>query len=92
MLRLLLTTLSFRVSLLFHWGSDRLRYLFLFIFKANFNRGLFSDHSIVEEEDEGEEYDDVDEDLKAQILGRNEAEQEEQTAAEEGIDWSTFWW
>ena len=44
------------------------------------------DHSIAEEEYEGEDYDDVDEDLKAQILGRNEAEQEEQTTAEEGTD------
>jgi len=46
---------------------------------------LYSDHSITEEED-GEEYDDVDEDLKAQILGRNEAEQEKETTAEEGSD------
>jgi len=40
----------------------------------------------VEEEYEGEDYDDVDEDLKAQILGRNETEQEEQTTTEEGND------
>ena len=57
-----------------------------FYFKANFHLGLFSDHSIAEEEDEGEEYDDVDDDLKAQILGRNEAEQEKETTAEEGND------
>lgn len=54
--------------------------------KATFHHGLFSDHSIVEEDDEGEEYDDVDDDLKAQILNRNEAEQEKQTTAEEGSD------
>jgi len=47
---------------------------------------LYSDHSVTPEEDDGEEYDDVDEDLKAQILGRNEAEQEKETAAEEGSD------
>ena len=55
-----------------------------YFFKANFHLGLCLDHSIAEEEYEGEDYDDVDEDLKAQILGRNEAEQEEQTTAEEG--------
>lgn len=53
--------------------------------------GLFSDHSIAEEEDEGEEYDDVDDDLKAQILSRNEAEQEKQTATEEGSNSSSFY-
>lgn len=57
-----------------------------YFFKAYFHLGLCLDHSIVEEEYEGEDYDDVDEDLKAQILGRNEAEQEEQTTAEEGND------
>ena len=58
----------------------------LFHFKANFHLAFFSDHSIAEEEDEGEEYDDVDEDLKAQILGRSEAEQEKETTDEEGSD------
>lgn len=53
--------------------------------------GLFLDHSIAEEEDEGEEYDDVDDDLKAQILSRNEAEQEKQTATEEGSNSSSFY-
>ena len=43
-----------------------------------------SDNSIAEENDEGEEYDDVDEDLKAQILSRNEVEQEKESAVEEG--------
>ena len=41
-------------------------------------------HTIAEEEDE--EYDDVGEELKAQILSRNEAEQENETTAEEGSD------
>lgn len=58
----------------------------LFYFKANSHLGLCPDHSIAEEE--GEEYDDVDEDLKAQILSRNEAEQEKETTAEEGSDMS----
>ena len=57
-----------------------------FVLKLIFNLGLCPDHSIVEEE--GEEYDDVDEDLKAQILSRNEAEQEKETTAEEGSDMS----
>ena len=64
-----------------------LRYLFFkFYFKANFHLGSCPDHSIAEEEYEGEEYDDVDEDLKAQILSRSEAEQEKDTTVEEGSD------
>ena len=62
-------------------GYLRYRYLF---FNFNFHLGLCPDHSIAEEEYEGEEYDDVDEDLKAQILSRNEAEQEKETTVEEG--------
>ena len=76
----------------FYWpwkAQLDLRYLFFFVYfvlKLIFNLGLCPDHSIVEEE--GEEYDDVDEDLKAQILSRNEAEQEKETTAEEGSDMS----
>ena len=43
---------------------------------------MFSDHSIVE--DDGEEYDDLGEDFKAQILNRDvQAEQEQSTTQEE---------
>lgn len=49
-----------------------------------FSVGYISDKSIAEEDDEGEVYDDVDEDLIAQILSRNEAKQKKETAVEEG--------
>ena len=67
-------------------GYLRCLIFFKFYLKTNFHFGLCPDHSIAEEEYEGEEYDDVDEDLKAQILSRNEAEQEKETTVEEGSD------
>lgn len=44
---------------------------------------FFSDDVIVEGNEEQEDYDDVGDELKAQILGRTNGEQKEQTMAEE---------
>lgn len=44
---------------------------------------FFSDDVIVEGNEEQEDYDDVGDELKAQILGRANGEQKEQTTAEE---------